>query len=101
MTTSGQRAQPFWSTRTRVEKIIATVPAYAGFEAVEVSWDDFKNNWAPDLEKAGLLAGVNWSGSKAVGYDLPPLKICDNIQMLLGDTIRRPWWARFSRKEHL
>jgi hypothetical protein len=26
----GRRAQPFWSTRSRVEKIVKTVPAYAG-----------------------------------------------------------------------
>ncbi len=27
----GRRAQPFWSARTRVERIIKTVPAYSGF----------------------------------------------------------------------
>src|SRR6187549_22111 len=65
MTSSGQRAQPFWSSSSRVEKIIATVPAYAMFRPDEISWENFCEKWIPDLERAEMLIGVNWSGRRA------------------------------------
>ena len=34
MTDSGQRAMPFWSLRSRAQRVVETVPAYAGFAVV-------------------------------------------------------------------
>lgn len=80
MTSSGQRAQPFWSSKKRAEKIIAEVPAYAIFKPVEVTWDDFVNNWASDLASSGLLMGINWSGPRATGYDVEPANVLQNVE---------------------
>jgi hypothetical protein len=66
----GRRAMPFWSSRARVEKIIATVPAYAGFRPRRLSLSEFEEEWLDDLERDGLLVGVNWSGRRATGYDV-------------------------------
>lgn len=66
----GSRAQPFWSSLSRVEKIIKTVPVYTSFQSVELTWEVFRDRWLPGLEKDGILVGVNWSGKNAVGYDL-------------------------------
>jgi hypothetical protein len=71
-TASGRRAQPFWSSRSRVERIIKTVRAYSDFEPYEIALADFLAKWLPNLERDDLLAGVNWSGPKALGYDLEP-----------------------------
>src|SRR4051812_43052699 len=68
MTSSGKRAQPFWSSRSRVETIVKTAPAYSGFTPFEVSWELFCSNWARELAEDGQLVGVNWSGKRAVGY---------------------------------
>lgn len=100
MTSSSQRAQPFWSSRARARKIVDTVPAYAGFEVIEVPWTAFEREWGPDLEKDGLLVGVNWSGPRAVGYDLAPADVCARVRALRGEPPpaagpRRPWWAVF------
>lgn len=98
MTSSGQRAQPFWSTRARAQKIVDTVPAYAGFEVIEIPWPEFESDWGPDLEKAGLLAGVNWSGPRAVGYDLSPSDVCARVRALSGGVAeprKRPWRTLF------
>jgi len=84
-TSSGKRAQPFWSSRSRVERIIKTVPAYAGFEPYEVSWVDFCDKWAPGLAKDGLLVGVNWSGKRAVGYDLEPERLVQCVQAVIDN----------------
>jgi hypothetical protein len=71
----GRRAMPFWSTRSRVEKIIASVPAYANFRPVEVSLKEFGNRWLDELERDGLLVGINWSGPAATGYDVEPAEV--------------------------
>jgi hypothetical protein len=68
----GKRSQPFWSSRSRVEKIIKTVPAYKDFEIVEFSLDEFKNKLLKELSHDQFLVGVNWSGTSAKGYDIEP-----------------------------
>lgn len=83
MTSSGKRAQPFWSSRTRVERIIKSVPAYSGFEPYEVSWEDFCSKWVPDFVKDELLIGVNWSGKRAVGYDIEPENLVRNVAAVI------------------
>lgn len=80
----GKRSMPFWSTRSRVEKVIATVPDYSKFEVVELDWETFNKNWITGLNKDGLLIGVNWSGQKATGYDVSPINVRDNIEALIS-----------------
>jgi hypothetical protein len=80
MTSSGKRAQPFWSSQSRVERIVKTVAAYSGFEPYEVSWGDFCKNWVPQLIKDDLLVGVNWSGKRAVGYDIEPQNLVRSVE---------------------
>ncbi|HEY2787522.1 MAG TPA: DUF2750 domain-containing protein [Fimbriiglobus sp.] len=82
-TSSGQRAQPFWSSRSRVEKIIKNVPAYADFEPYEITWDDFCEKWVPGMTKDGLLVGVNWSGKRAVGYDIEPERLKQSVEAVI------------------
>jgi hypothetical protein len=84
-TSTGQRAQPFWSSRERVEKIINTVPAYAGFEPVEISWATFRDAWIPGMTRDGLLVGINWSGERATGYDLLPADVKANVEARMGN----------------
>lgn len=76
----GNRAMPFWSKRSRAEKIIGSVPAFAGFEPVEISLQDFLETWLPNLEKDGLSVGLNWYGNRATGYHLSP----QNVQAKFG-----------------
>ena len=68
----GRRVMPFWSTRSRVEKLIASVPAYAGFRPREIALDEFQSRWLDGLERDRLLVGINWSGHSATGYDVEP-----------------------------
>jgi hypothetical protein len=71
---------PFWSSRARVERVISSVPAYRAFEVVEISWEDFRVRWVPGLTRDGLLVGVNWSGSRATGYDIEPGELLANVE---------------------
>lgn len=76
----GNRAQPFWSSLSRLEKIKKNVPAYADFSACEITWEMFRDEWLPGLKKDGVLIGVNWSGDRAIGYDLEPGEVRDAIE---------------------
>ncbi|GGT22688.1 DUF2750 domain-containing protein [Nonomuraea spiralis] len=63
MTPSGRRSIPFWSSRSRADKIIRTVPAYASMELTEIDIDNWVLEWLPDLKRDDLLVGINWSGA--------------------------------------
>lgn len=77
----GQRAMPFWSLRSRAERVVSTVAAYADFVVVvEVALDQFLSLWLPGLERDGLRVGINWSGPRATGYDLAPSEIRKRLQ---------------------
>jgi len=82
-TSSGKPALPFWSSRSRVEKVIRSVPAYAGFVPVEISWAVFCAKWVPGLVGDDALVGVNWSGPRAVGYDLDPRRLEENVNAVI------------------
>ena len=69
------RAMPFWSLRSRAERVITTVDAYADFELIELSLDAWRSRWLPGLENDGLRAGLNWSGMNAVGFDVEPAAV--------------------------
>jgi hypothetical protein len=79
----GRRAMPFWSTQSRVENIIASVPAYAGFRPRKLSLDEFRERWLGGLEQDGLLVGINWSGGSVTGYDVEPTAHMLNVALML------------------
>lgn len=78
-TSGGSRAMPFWSKRSRVERIVATVPAYDSFDIVAIPLVDFEGRWLPGLERDGLLVGINWSGKRATGYDVAPTAVMQTL----------------------
>lgn len=84
MTSSGQRSMPFWSKRSRAQKIVDNVEAYAGMRIVEIVLDDWLAKWLAGLETDGLLAGLNWSGRNAVGYDVAPADAARNLAARRG-----------------
>lgn len=75
----GQRSQPFWSQRSRAQRIVDNVPAYAGFVVEEIDATRWRERWLPGLEKDGIHVGLNWSGGRATGYDLPPADVVRNL----------------------
>lgn len=79
LNSSGIRAMPFWSKRSRAEKVIANVPSYAAMKVVEISGDAWTEKWLPGLEKDGILVGLNWSGQYATGYDLSIADLTRNL----------------------
>jgi hypothetical protein len=72
---AGHRALPFWSKSSRAKLVVGQVAAYRGFDVVEIGMDDWLTNWLPDLDRDGFLIGINWSGSRATGFDLAPPEV--------------------------
>lgn len=70
---------PFWSLRSRAERVIGNVAAYEGFVVFEVSLEEFRSRWLTGLERDGLLVGLNWSGPSATGYDLAAVDVERNL----------------------
>ena len=82
LATDGKRAMPFWSSQSRANAIIAGVSAYAGFHPVAIDWKAFCERWVPGLTRDGLLAGINWSGPNASGFDVTPSELQRNVEAL-------------------
>jgi hypothetical protein len=49
-----------------------------------VLWDDFRDRWIPDFIKDGMKIGVNWSGPRAVGYDVDPADVKARVEYEIG-----------------
>lgn len=77
---SGETTMPFWSLKSRAEKIIKNVPEYNEFQIHEITLDDFLIRWLTGLEGDGLYVGGNWSGKRATGYDLKPKEVFERIK---------------------
>ena len=84
---SGDRAMPFWSKRSRAEKIISGVHAYDGFEPEEVDLEDFLDDWLPGLAQDGLSVGLNWYGKNATGYHLAPTDVVAKIRFVQSSMV--------------
>jgi len=63
----GRRAMPFWSKRSRAERIVGRVAAYAAFDVTRIPMDEWRARWLPGLQRDGMLLGLNWSGGAATG----------------------------------
>ena len=71
----GTRALPFWSKESRARRVVGQVSAFQDLEIVPVELDDWLDRWLPDLEQDGVLAGINWAGPRATGYDMAPEQV--------------------------
>jgi hypothetical protein len=50
LNSGGPRAMPFWSKRSRAERVIAAVAASRDFEVVAITLDAWREPWLPGLE---------------------------------------------------
>lgn len=71
----GGRAMPFWSLKSRADRIVATVPAYAEFDVISLLLHEWRLRWLPGLQRDGVRVGLNWAGERATGFDLEPEQV--------------------------
>ena len=75
----GRRAMPFWSSRSRAQRVIDSVEAYQSFKVVSLPLEQWRTRWLPGLKRDGVDVGLNWSGARATGYDLDPDDVESNL----------------------
>jgi len=76
----GTKCFPWWSSRERVLKQIAQVPAYKGYRQSGFEWKVFLNEWVPSLRQAGCLIGINYAKPENVGFDLPIQEVINAVE---------------------
>ncbi len=69
--------------------MIQNVPAYAGFTGVRIPLTEWRERWLPGMSIDGLLMGINWSGDRATGYDVPPADVEAALAARLPPSKRR------------
>jgi hypothetical protein len=70
--------------KSRVERIIKSVPGYAGLVPLGSSWSNFLKIWVKELDRQGVQVGVNWSGPNATGFEFPASVVAGKVQAVAG-----------------
>ena len=70
---------PFWSSRSRIERVRDEHPKYAALVIDQVPLEKFMLKTLPHLEAEGIHIGVNWSGARLTGYDVSAPDLRRNI----------------------
>jgi hypothetical protein len=76
----GSDVVPFWSSRSRAERVRQDHPKYANYAVDEITLTDFLAKTLALLEEERIRVGVNWSGPRLTGYDVAPSDIRTNIE---------------------
>ncbi|ROZ61477.1 DUF2750 domain-containing protein [Ramlibacter sp. WS9] len=75
----GSDVVPFWSSRSRVERVRAEHSKYANHVIEEISLPDFLAKTLALLEEERIRVGVNWSGPRLTGYDVSVSDVRSNV----------------------
>ncbi|PIE36925.1 MAG: hypothetical protein CSA54_02685 [Gammaproteobacteria bacterium] len=75
----GEKTMPFWSSHEHARHFIDSVAGYADFAVLEIPWPLFVEKWLPGLNADSLLAGLNWQGADACGFDLEPDELAEKV----------------------
>jgi hypothetical protein len=76
---------PFWSTRSRLERVCELHPKYCAYAMEKIPLSDFLEKTLPLLAEDGARVGVNWSGPRLSGYDISVDDVRRNIGHHLGN----------------
>ena len=79
---------PFWSSRSRVERIQREHPKYEKYSIEEMSLTEFLEKTLVQLDEESIRVGVNWSGKRLNGYDIPVADLRKNLAYQLSKSRR-------------
>ena len=77
---------PFWSSSTRLERVQKVHPRYRKHTRDEIPLRTFLAETLPHLQEAQISVGVNWSGTRLTGYDIPASDLEVNLRYWLSKT---------------
>ena len=87
--TDGMRAMPFRSSQSHGQTVMSGVEEFHAFEPVLIGGDVFCERGIPGLIRDSLMAGMDWSGSSATGFDIDSRRTRCCQTLMLGLPVRR------------
>lgn len=75
---------PFWSSQRRAKRFLNQIPELSNFEPVELTWEEFRQTWLPDLKKRNLLVGLNWgrrADIRSKHFNYKPALVRESIEV--------------------
>lgn len=75
----GKEVVPFWSSRSRMDKVQADHPKYSSYSISEIPLTEFLDSVLAQLRDERISVGVNWSGARLAGFDVLPEDVQRNI----------------------
>lgn len=75
----GREVVPFWSSRSRLERVQRAHPKFRGYELDETALDAFLTRTLPDLAAENIHVAINWSGARLTGYDVAVAELVRNL----------------------
>jgi hypothetical protein len=81
---NGIETVPFWSSKSRMEKIQKLHSQYQEYDVDETDLESFMNKSLPDLQDEKIHFGINWSGKKLSGYNLTADELRANLEYWLS-----------------
>ena len=76
----GEKTMPFWSSDAKAQSFIESMDGYKEFTILPIEWRVFAEKWVPGLDADKLLAGLNWEGEGAKGFDLEPFELLEKVE---------------------
>lgn len=76
--------RPFWSSEARAWKLMELAPGYEDYQPLEIPWSEFVERVIPELEAAGMLAGIDWTGQESLGCDLRPMQVFQGVEGVMA-----------------
>jgi hypothetical protein len=82
-TDSGQRVFPYWSSQARAQRAASI---WGGdLRAVSVPLDTWRIRALPELAEDGYLIGINWTGSRLVGWEFTVPEVLNRLDHALRE----------------
>ena len=75
---------PFWSSRSRLDRVQTLHPKYRNYMVDEISLDQFLTKTLSQFREEQIRVGVNWSGRRLTGYDLTADDLERNLKYWLA-----------------
>ena len=63
----GSQVLPFWSSESRVTKVIKLLKDFDGGVPASIELDEFEADWVQDLVESNIRIGPNWAGENLSG----------------------------------
>jgi hypothetical protein len=71
----------FWSTQFRLRRALTNHPSYANYVATKVSWQRFRDEWIPEMERNRELASMDWVRNRHFAVDPSTVRILVEFEM--------------------